>query len=113
MKKSILNGGRFRLVSYTVKRKSNFPTWDAAKAEVRAEGGYDGERFEIGVFGSAKEAEKAARDRWERLEKFDQYDACYDIEKVGEDPDGIDDEIIRSFDFWQDMLKDEETSQND
>lgn len=113
MKKSILNAGKFRLVSYDVKRKSNSPTWDAAKAKIRAEGGYDGERFEIGLFDSAKEAEKAALDSWERLEKTDKYTTCYDIEKIGEDPDGIDDEIIRSFDFWQDMLKDEETSQND
>ena len=113
MKKSILKSVSFRLVSYDVKRKSDFPTWDAAKAEIRTEGGYDGERFESGVFGSAKEAEKAARDSWERLEKIDKYKTCYDIEKVGEDPDGLDDEIVRSFDFWQIMLKDEETSQDD
>lgn len=108
MKKSILNEGKFRLVSYKVKRKSDFPTWDAAKAEIRSEGGSDGERFDCGIFDSAKEAEKAARDDWERLEKIDKYNTCYSIEKIGADPDGNDDEIVRSFDFWQDMLKDED-----
>ena len=103
----------YNLVSYDVKRKSDSPTWNASKAEIRSEGGYDGERFDRGTFDSAEEAAKAARDDWERLEKIDQYKACYDIEKIGEDPDGNDDEIIKSFDFWQDMLKDEETSQDD
>ena len=107
------DAGKFHLIDYKVKRKSDSPTWNAAKAEIRSEGGYDGEMFEVGTYDSAEEAEKAARDDWERLEKTDQYKTCYDIERIGEDPDGIDDEIIKSFDFWQDMLKEEETSQDD
>ena len=101
------DAGKYKLVSYSVRRRSDRMTWDAWKAEVRAEGGYDGDRFDYGTYDTIEEAEKAARDDWAWLEKVDQYTSCYDIEKIGKDLDGNEDEIIKSFDFWQDMLAEE------